>query len=133
MFDEQTRLSERRWPEDLEVWGAQIDQMSLFASLVHDTDRHGANVLYMSDWKLFMIDFTRAFSLKDELLRPYKLLRVDRWVLDRLARLTASEVRSATRPHLTEDQVEALMQRRDKLVGHFRVLIDEKGEEAVFH
>ena len=109
MFDEQTRLAERRWPDDLEVWGTQIDQMSLFASLVHDTDRHGANVLYASDWKLFMIDFTRAFSLKDELLRPYKLLRVDRRVLDRLARLTTSEVRNATRPHLTENQVEALM------------------------
>ena len=133
MFDEQTRLAERRWPDDLEVWGTQIDQMSLFASLVHDTDRHGANVLYASDWKLFMIDFTRAFSLKDELLRPYKLLRVDRRVLDRLARLTTSEVRNTTRPHVTENQVEALMQRREKLVGHFRVLIDGKGEEAVFH
>ena len=133
MFDEQTRLEQRRWPQDLESWGAQIDRMSLFAELVHDTDRHGGNVLYTTDWKLFMIDFTRAFSVRDALLWPYRLVRVDRQVFDRLRVLTATEVGDATRPHLREDEVEAVIQRRDKLVEHFRGLIDQKGEDAILY
>ena len=133
MFDEQTRLEQRRWPQDLESWGAQIDRMSLFAELVHDTDRHGGNVLYTSDWKLFMIDFTRAFSVTGELLWPYRLVRVDRQVFARLGVLTATEVGDATRPHLGEDEVEAVIQRRDKLVEHFRDLIEEKGEDAILY
>ena len=112
MFDEQTRLEQRRWPQDLESWGTQIARMSLFAELVHDTDRHGGNVLYTSDWKLFMIDFTRAFSVTGEMLWPYRLVRVDRQVFARLGVLTATEMGDATRPHLGEDEVEAVIQRR---------------------
>ena len=133
MFDEKARLQERRWPDDLESWGAQIDRMRLFAELVHDTDRHQGNMLYTSDWKLYMIDFTRAFRVTDGLRRPHRLLRADRQLFERLTVLTATEVPDATQPYLSADEVDAVMKRRDMLVGHFRNLIDEKGEDAVFY
>lgn len=124
-YDEQTRLEQRRWPPDLDAWGAQIDRMWLFAELVHDTDRHGRNLLYTQDWKLYMIDFTRAFDLSDELMKPYRLRRIDGSLLSRLEGLRATEVSEATAPYLNAEQVAAVLQRRDTLVEHFHALLPE--------
>ena len=133
MFDEQTQLEERRWPDDLEAWGAQIDRMSLFTELVNDTDRHRGNVLYAGDWKLFMVDFTRAFHVSHELQKPYRLLRVDRQLFDRIQRLTTAAVGDVTRPHLSQTEVASVIARRDALVEHFRDRVDMVGEDAVFY
>ena len=69
-LDERTRQQEGRRPPDLEVWNAQMYRMWVFDALVHDTDRNQTNLLYTSDWKLFMIDFSRAFRRWDRLQRP---------------------------------------------------------------
>ena len=118
-FDEQARSEARRFPPDLDAWGAQIDQMWLFAELVHDTDRHQGNLLYTGDWQLYMVDFTRAFDLSSELMKLYRLLRVDPALLSRLEKLTIATVTAATASYLSSEQVTAVLVRRDILVEHF--------------
>lgn len=120
IYDEETRLNERRWPPDLDEWGRQIDRMWIFAELVHDTDRHGGNLLYSGDWKLHMIDFTRAFSLAEKMLKPYRLQRADRALLARLAALTTESVTMATAPYLNHAQIAATLRRRDTLIERLR-------------
>ena len=46
MFDEATRIKERRWPEDMVPWTDQRYRMQLFAELVYDTDRNRGNIVY---------------------------------------------------------------------------------------
>ncbi len=121
-FDEQARSEARTFPADLDAWGAQIDQMWLFAELVHDTDRHRGNLLYTRDWQLYMVDFTRAFGLSRELMKPYRLLRIDPGLLSRLEKLTMTMVTAATAPYLSAEQVAAVLGRRDILVDYFRSL-----------
>ena len=41
----------------------QHGRMRMFAELVYDTDRNHGNILYDTDWKLWMIDFSRAFRI----------------------------------------------------------------------
>ena len=69
-FDESTRLKEKRQPPNPMLWNNQMYKMRVFAALVGDTDRNLGNVLITNDWKLWMIDFTRAFRLWDELKYP---------------------------------------------------------------
>ena len=106
--------------------------MSVFAELVHDTDRNKTNVLYTRDWTLFMIDFSRAFRIWDQLQRPNDISRIDRQLFDRLKTLSAAEVKQATAPYLTDFEVDGVLKRRDRLVDHFLRLIDQRGEQFVF-
>ena len=133
MFDEQTRLQERRWPSDMENWSAQMYRMLVFVELVHDTDRNQGNVLYTTDWKLHMIDFTRAFRTSTELQGPQNLSKCDRALFERLSALTEDEVTEATRPYLNFSEIGAVLERRDKLVRHFGELIEEKGQAQVLY
>ena len=133
MFDEATRREEGRRPDDVTAWSTQQGRMSVFAELVHDTDRNRTNVLYTRDWTLFMIDFSRAFRIWDQLQRPNELSRIDRQLFERLKTLSAAEVKQATAPYLTDLEVDGVLKRCDRLIDHFQRLIDQRGEQFVFY
>ena len=133
MFDEATRLEERRAPDDVTAWSTQLGRMSVFAALVHDTDRNKTNVLYTRDWTLFMIDFSRAFRVWDQLQRPNDLHRIERQFFERLKTLSAAVVKRATGPYLTTGEVDGVIKRRDRLIDHFQQLIGQRGEQVVLY
>ena len=132
-FDERTRLKEKRQPPNPLAWSHQMHRMRVFAALVADTDRNLGNVLITNDWKLWMIDFTRAFRLWGDLKYPADLSQVDRTLLARLRALDAAALRKATAHCLTPFESAAVMKRRDALVVHFDRLVQAKGAGAVLY
>jgi hypothetical protein len=132
-FDESTRLKEKRQPPNPMLWNNQMYKMRVFAALVGDTDRNLGNVLITNDWKLWMIDFTRAFRLWDEVKYPTDLHHIDRTLLARLRTLDADKFKSATTHCLTSFEQEAVLKRRDMLVAHFDALVKEKGQAEVLY
>lgn len=132
-FDESTRLKEKRQPPSPAAWNQQMYKMRVFAALVGDTDRNLGNVLITKDWKLWMIDFTRAFRLWDEIKYPADLHQIDRTLLLRLRELNADAFKAATAHCLTGYEQEAVMKRRDLLLAHFDGLVKAKGSAAVLY
>jgi hypothetical protein len=132
-FDESTRLKEKRNPPNPGAWNQQMYKMRVFAALVGDTDRNLGNVLITNDWKLWMIDFTRAFRLWTELKYPADLHQIDRTLLARLRELDPAAMRTATAHCLTTFEQDAVIKRRDLLVAHFDGLIKTKGSAAVLY
>jgi hypothetical protein len=91
-------------------------------------------VLIGEDWKIWRIDFTRAFRSQKDLKDPQaNLVRCDRQLLEKLKTLDAKEVAEKTKHYLDKDDVKAVMARRDKIVEHFQKLVAEKGENAVLY
>ena len=134
MMNEEDRLTApRRWPEDMQTFSQQYYRMLVFAELVYDTDRNQGNILYGSDWKLWMIDFSRAFRIWGELQAPQNVTQCDRELFERLRGLTRAQVEEHTRPYLTGGEVSAVIERRDKLAEHFTRLIEQKGERRVLY
>ena len=133
MMNEATRLTERRWAPDMQAHNQQYWRMLVFAELVYDTDRNHGNILYSSDWKLWMIDFTRAFRVWDELQAPQNVTRCDRDLLERMRGLTRERLDVHTSPYLTSWEINAVLKRRDKLVDHFERLIEQKGDQSVLY
>ncbi len=130
VFDERTRLKEKRQAPNPATWSQQQHKMRVFAALVGDTDRNAGNILNgRSDWKLWMIDFTRAFRLAAELKAPVSLSPIDRTVQARLRALDATQVREATSHCLTVFEAAAVMKRRDALVAHVDQLIRTLGPQ----
>ena len=133
MMDEEVRLDERRWAPDMQAHNQQYWRMLVFAELVYDTDRNKGNILYTSDWKLWMIDFSRAFRIWGELRAPQNVWRCDRDLLERMRGLTRALLEEHTGDCLTPGEMDAVLKRRDKLVDHFETLIAQKGERTVLY
>jgi hypothetical protein len=108
-------------------------RMMVFAELVYDTDRNKGNVLYTKDWRVVMLDFTRAFRTDQILRRAENLASCDRNLLARLRTLTKQEITEAVGSQLTPSEVDAMMKRRELIVEHFDRLVKEKGERAVLY
>ena len=132
-WHERDRFLKKLRPPDPEAWDQQMYRVRVFSQLVYDTDRNLGNLLITEDWKLWMIDFTRAFRWHHELRRPKDLVKCDRQLLGKLRQLSAAEVREKTRPHLNAPEVKALIKRRDKIVARFEKLIAQKGEDQVLY
>ena len=133
MFDEATRRKGRQWPDDMARWTAQRSRMMVFSELVYDTDRNQTNQLYTTDWDLYMIDFSRAFRLWDEIRRPADLVRIAPELFARLQTLTKTEVEMAAGDYLSGPELSAVLKRRDLLMEHFQQLIDDRGETRVLY
>ena len=132
-MDEMDRRDKKVEPPDQNEWNKQINKMRVFSQLVYDIDRNRTNMLITADWKLIMIDFSRAFRMHHKLENPKTLGMCDRQLLDKLRQLDGAQVLEKTKPHLTKDEVKAVMARRDLIVAYFERLIAEKGEEKVLY
>jgi hypothetical protein len=133
MMDDQERYLRNIQPPNPDEWNRQIYKLRVFNLLVSDTDPNLTNILIGNDWKIWRIDFTRAFRLQKDLQLPKDLQRCDRRFFEKLKVLDANELAARTKKYLTESEVEAVMARRDKIVAHFQKLIAEKGEETVLY
>jgi hypothetical protein len=118
---------------DVDAWNKQMYKVLVFAELVYDTDRNQGNMLITEDWKIWMIDFTRAFRLDRELQEPKNLTRCERKLLEKLRQLDANELLEKTKPHLGKSAVKAVMARRDKIVAYFDKAVAERGEAAALY
>jgi hypothetical protein len=132
-MDEMERVKQKIPVKDIGAWNKQMYRIQVFDQLVYDTDPNLTNVLIGEDWKLWRIDFTRAFRISKDLRNPKGLVRCDRQLLERLKTLDANELAAKTTLYLTKTEVKALMARRDKIVTYFQKLISEKGENDVLY
>ena len=107
--------------------------MDLFDNLILNVDRNARNTLVDKDDRLWLIDHTRAFQPKGELLDPEKLQKVNRVFWDRLQSMSDEELKDVVREHIALDQMVALVERRALLDERVQALVDEHGEAAVFY
>ena len=133
LMDESDRLKKKVQPPRPGDWNIQMYRMRVFSSLVRDTDRNLTNVLISPEWKVVMIDFSRAFRLQPELQHLKDLSKIDRRLLAKLETLTRESVKEATTDFLTGSEIDAMMRRRDLLVAHFKQLVATLGEDKVLY
>jgi hypothetical protein len=133
VMDEGDRFKNHVEPPHPQEWNQQMYRMLVFAQLVADSDRNLGNVLIDAQWKAWMIDFTRAFRRNRTVLAPAELTKCDRGLLEKIRLLTAEQVAAATKPYVGPPEIDALMARRDQIVGIFDKLIAEKGESQVLY
>ena len=129
---ERDRFLKKIQPPELTSWNDQMYQVRAFNALVYNTDPNLGNVLITKDWKLWMVDFTRAFRLYKKLKDPKGLVRIDRRFYNGLRALTEDILTQELRPLLTNLEVKGLLARRDLLLEFFHREIAKRGEAAVF-
>lgn len=132
-LDADERVKKNVIPPDIHAWNVQMHKVRVFSQLIYDTDRNLTNILITEDWKIWMIDFTRAFRTVRRLQDEKEIFKCDRDLFSKLQQLSRPEVKRAVGPHLTKWEIDALMARRNRIVAHFKKLIAEKGEAKVLY
>jgi hypothetical protein len=133
VLDEVDRQRKKISPPDVDAYNRQMYKQRVFAELVYDVDRNLTNIMFSSDWHLWMIDFGRAFRLYHDLKNPKNLEKCERRLLENLRKLDGKELAAKTKGFLTKPEVDGVMARRDKIVKLFENLIAQKGESAVLY
>lgn len=132
-MDEEERVKEKVDVPDADAWNNQMYRIRVFDQLVYDDDANLTNLIIDKDWKLWRIDFSRAFRIKKGLRDPGDLVRCDRQLLEGLKKLDGNQLTDRTKHFLNKDEVKAVMVRRDLIVERFQKLITEQGEAAVLY
>jgi len=133
MMDEGDRQKKQARSPDPARTASYIHIMRVFDELIQNRDRNAGNLLWTSDWKMWLIDHTRAFRLGKELLKPEALERVERTLFERMRGLTSSALAEAMGETLMKAEIEALLARRDVIVKLFDDRIAMRGEAAVVY
>jgi hypothetical protein len=130
---ETKRVKDNIQPPDDQRWKQQVLIMNVFDELAYNTDRNRGNVLITPDWKLWMIDHTRAFRRSGELQHPDALTQCERGLYQRLRTMDEATARARLREYLTGAELDDLFRRRRIIVDRFERLIAEQGEDRVLY
>ena len=128
---EAERIEQRTLGPDPARTSRQFYTQYVFDELIQNRDRNQGNMLWTTDWKMWLIDHTRAFRQDVELTNPERLTRIGRELLDNLRGLTAEAVEAALGDVLSRGERSSVMRRRDLLLQHFDDRIARFGERGV--
>jgi hypothetical protein len=125
------RITKHWNPPDVKWWNEQNYCVRVFDQLIYNTDRNRGNLMFTKDWRVWMVDHTRAFRNQHALMDESRLVQCDRKLLARLKTLDEPGLVRNLSPYIDLDQIQAVLARRDLIVRHFEREVSMKGEDAV--
>ena len=133
MVDEADRRRQDLKPPDVDAWNQEMWAIRVFNQLIYNTDDNLTNFLIPPDWHLWMIDFTRAFRIHKKLRNAENLTHADRRLLAKMRELNKPMLQQHLRPYLKNNEIDALLARRDIIVRFFEDKAAREGEAAVYY
>jgi len=131
---EADRKEQRINPPDVAAWNRQMWEVRLLDQLTFNTDaKNIRNVLFDPTFRVYAVDFSRAFPPYPDLRSPKELERFSREVLERLKALDKPTLEQKLGRWLNGRQIDTMLKRRDKILALAAQLVAEKGEAAVLY
>jgi hypothetical protein len=103
----------------------------MFDNLIYNVDRHLNNIQITGDWKVVLIDHSRAFRRFAQLRAETDLRRFSRSLLAAMEKLDEPTLAARLSRYLDRYQIEGILERRDLIVARAKRLAAEQGEAAV--
>ncbi len=120
-----------------------------FDSLIANEDRTQQNVLFTQDWRTILIDHSRSFRCTKECTeklmfgsnglkrtsdgRPFLFRQLPRAFVEKVRAMTYESLRAAVGTNLTDEEIRAVLTRKDLLLKEIEGMIKEKGEDKVLY
>jgi hypothetical protein len=119
-----------------------------FDSLIGNDDRTQQNILYTKDWRMILIDHSRSFrsgkkytkklmyganGLKKAGGRPMLFKRLPRAFVEKVKALNFDNIKNGVGPYLKDEEIEAILIRKDLLLKEIEKMIKEQGEDKVLY
>jgi hypothetical protein len=132
-MSEAERARRKVEPPNREDWNQQQLKMRLFDALLYNWDRHTNNILITKDFQLRLIDHSRAFLDYSEPRKAAELTRFSRSLLAGIEKLTLDSLKARIGRHIEVRKLNAILQRRDKILDLAKKRIADQGEAAVLY
>ncbi|MCA1585283.1 MAG: hypothetical protein LC791_11120 [Acidobacteria bacterium] len=116
--------------DKLTAWNRQIVRAKMFDNLICNIDPNLGNWLVDPSWNLILIDHTRSFTTKQDIV--HEMTRVDRELWERMQALTVEELVPVVAKWIGNREIRAIIARRDRMQAVIDKLVAAKGEAAVF-
>jgi hypothetical protein len=132
----------------------QIDDMKyitrLWYCLIANDDPTQENFKFTEDWRMILIDHSRAFRSDKEYTerlvlgingikktqadgKPFLIRRVPRVLLDKIKALDFSSIKQAVGPYLTDTEIKSIVARKKLIQAEIDTMIKESGEGKVLY
>jgi hypothetical protein len=111
-------------------WNRQIIKAKMFDNLIANIDPNQGNWLVDPSWNLVLIDHTRAFTTRREMV--HVMTRIDATLWDRMLALTEAELKPVLGKLMSGGEFRAILQRRDRMRQTIEAMVKERGADAVF-
>jgi len=119
-------------PPDVRAFENQLEELNVFENLVYCVRKEEDDVLVQKDgWKVYRVDFSEAFSTARNLIPGQEISRCSKKLYRSLQGLNEEAVSERLQRFLNLEEIEALFERRAKIVNTIALLIQKKGRAAV--
>jgi hypothetical protein len=120
-----------------------LNLQRFFDNLIGNEDRHQNNYLITEDWRILLIDHSRTFRTgKDWTTKiPYGeknkeglvLKEMSKELFEKTKALTFEEIKGFVGDNLNDEEINAVLARRDLIVEHINKLVEKNGEANVLY
>jgi hypothetical protein len=115
-----------------------------FDNLIANSDRNEGDVLYTKDWRMILIDHSRAFYTSKKYTKkllfdenskpaPKPMRRLPRAFVEKLKSLNSGTIKEVVGEYLTEKEIECVLIRKDLIIENLNERIDKLGEATVLY
>ncbi len=125
-------------------WNRALYLQRAFDNLIANEDRHQNQFLITEDWRMILIDHSRSFrtskKFTDSLIYdekhkegPRLMKELPRAFVEKLKTLDLAMIKNLVGEYLTDDEIEAVLKRKDLILDWLDKHIKKEGEDKVLY
>jgi hypothetical protein len=125
-------------------WNRALYLQRAFDNLIANEDRHQNQFLITEDWRMILIDHSRSFRTSKKFTKqliydenykegPRLMKQLPRAFVEKLKSLDQATIKNIVGEYLTDDEIEAVIMRRDLIIDWLDKYIKKEGEDKVLY
>lgn len=124
----------RLQPPDLKTFLGRLDEIKVFEALVKDTCLDKDDTLIQQpSWNVYRVDFAEAFQSFPGLSPECPVNRCPRRLFERLQKTVRQVTEGYLKPFLSEKEIDAMCERKKKIIARLEGLMKTEGERNVLY
>lgn len=131
-------------PQKIFFWNRALYLQRAFDNLIANEDRHQNQYLITEDWRMILIDHSRSFRTSKKFTKnliydekykegPRLMKELPRAFVEKLKSLNFEVIKEIVQDYLTDDEIEAVLIRRDLILKWIDNQIKKVGEDNVLY
>jgi hypothetical protein len=100
-------------------WENQLARMTMFDNLIGNRDRSRGNMIRDVEWKLILLDHSRAFGTGSDL--PQKMTRIDDRLWKSIESLSQKQLDAALNKWIDTNAIRAILDRRERMRAEIKL------------
>ncbi len=125
-------------------WNRATFLQRFWDNLIANEDRHMNQILITKDWRMILIDHSRSFRTGGKWVKnliytekhregPKLMSELPRSIVEKVKTLDFDAIKGACGEYLTDNEINAVLTRRDLILKEIQKLIDKNGEDKVLY